>query len=95
MTEIAAIAQAYGYHDVNRQYIDICIGRVKTRRPPGVEPSMMADALAGRNMEVEAIVGNVVRLAQDKKVNVPILRTIYALLQALDNSFTRNRQAVA
>ena len=52
---------------------------------------MMAGALATRNMEVDAVVGNVVKLAQAKNVNVPILRTIYLLVRGLDDSFNRER----
>jgi 2-dehydropantoate 2-reductase len=48
---------------------------------------MMADALAGRNMEVEAIVSNVVRLSREHGVNTPMLRTIYMLATALNNGF--------
>lgn len=87
MLEIASIAQAYGYDSINTELVDLQIGRAAVREPPGVEPSMMADALAGRSMEVEALVGNVVRLAADKKVKVPLLRSVYFLVKALNASF--------
>jgi len=93
MTEIVAVAQACGHNNLTPDSVDNGMERVKNRKPPGVEPSMMADALAGRNMEVDAIVGNVLKLAKEKRVNVPILRTTYALLKALDDSFTRSRQS--
>ena len=70
---------------------DFQLGRAQVRALPGVQPSMMADALAGRNMEIEAIVGNVVRLAKKHNVEVPMLRTVYMLALALDGSFTRAR----
>jgi 2-dehydropantoate 2-reductase len=53
---------------------------------PGVEYSMMADMLAGRPLEVEAIVGNVVRIGREKGVHTPLLRTIYMLARGLDRS---------
>lgn len=93
MLEVAAVAQACGYAHVNADMVDTQIGRAAVRRPPGVQPSMLADALAGKNIEVDAIVGNVVRLAQQKQVAVPMLRTIYLLACGLDSSFTRARSS--
>jgi 2-dehydropantoate 2-reductase len=48
---------------------------------------MMADSLAGRNMEVEAIVGNVIKIARAYDVKTPMLRTIHVLATALNCSF--------
>jgi 2-dehydropantoate 2-reductase len=86
MLEIAAVANACGYPGIDSALVELQLGRAAVRKV-GVEPSMMADALAGRNMEVEAIVGNVVRLAREHGVNTPMLRTIYMLATALNNSF--------
>lgn len=87
MLEICAVAQAYGYSGINKDQVDYQIGRASVRGLPGVQPSMMADALAGRSLEVDAIVGNVVRLAKAKGVGVPLLRTIYLLANGLNRSF--------
>ncbi|KAH8650955.1 2-dehydropantoate 2-reductase [Tricladium varicosporioides] len=87
MLEIAAVANACGYSGIDTALVDFQLARATIREPPGVQPSMMADALAGRNMEVEAIVGNVVRIAQEHGVNTPILRTLYVLATALNSSF--------
>lgn len=87
MVEICAVAQAYGYSGINKDQVDYQIGRASVREFPGVQPSMMADALAGRSLEVDAIVGNVVRLAKAKAVSVPLLRTIYLLANGLNRSF--------
>jgi 2-dehydropantoate 2-reductase len=92
MVEFAAVANACGYTAIDAELIEFQLARATVREPPGVEPSMMADALAGRNMEVEAIVGNVYRLGQEKGVKTPLLRTIYLLAGALNESFTRARQ---
>jgi len=89
MLEIAAVANACGYDGIDTALIDFQLRRATTRELPGVQPSMMADALAGRNMEVEAIVGNVVRLAKEHDVKTPMLQTIYVLATALDSSFGR------
>lgn len=92
MLEIAATAKARGYGGlVNEALVDAQLARATARGLPGIQPSMMADALAGRNMEVEAIVGNTVRLAKEKGVDTPMLRTIYFLAAGLDQSFTLAR----
>jgi len=89
MLEICTAANACGYSDVNAALVDYQLGRAVVRELPGVEPSMLADALAGRNMETEAIVGNVIKLAEEHGVKTPMLRTIYVLATALNSSFGR------
>ncbi|KAK4942278.1 hypothetical protein LTR10_017884 [Elasticomyces elasticus] len=93
MSEIASVAQASGYPEINQAKIDHQISRAKARSLPGVEPSMLADALAGRNMEVDAIVGNTLRIAEEKGVKTPLLTAIYALTKGLDASFDRARES--
>lgn len=88
MLEIAATAQAYGHDNVNEALVDLQLKRATSRQLPGIQPSMMADALSGRNMEVDAIVGNTVRLAREKGVSTPMLQTIYFLVAGLDRSFS-------
>lgn len=89
MLEIATLAGACGYPSVNADTVAYQIGRAKARSLPGIEPSMLADAKGRRRMEVDAIVGNAVRIAEDKGVPVPLLRATYALVKALDESFKR------
>jgi len=89
MLEIAAVANACGYHGIDTALVDHQLERAAVRELPGVQPSMLADALAGRRMEVEAIVGNVLKVAKVHNVRTPMLRTIYVLAAALDKSFTR------
>lgn len=91
MLEIAATAQACGYEGINEALVDLQLQRATSRELPGIQPSMMADALAGRNMEVEAIIGNTVRLAREKGVSTPMLQTIYFLAAGLDKSFSLAR----
>jgi 2-dehydropantoate 2-reductase len=87
MLEIAAVANACGYLGIDTALVDYQFGRAAVRELPGVEPSMMADSLAGRNMEVEAIVGNVIKIARAHDVKTPMLRTIHVLATALNCSF--------
>lgn len=50
---------------------------------PAYHNSMALDFLNGRSMEIEPILGNVVRIAERHRVPVPRLATMYALLQLL------------
>ncbi|KAI1757434.1 2-dehydropantoate 2-reductase [Xylaria castorea] len=91
MLEIASIAQACGYDDVDEKVIDFQLGRATARDPPGIQPSMLADALDMKTIEVDAIIGNAVRIAKERKVPIPMLRTIYLLAQGLSASFSLAR----
>jgi len=87
MLEIAAVANACGYAGIDTSMINFQLGRATSRPLPGVQPSMMADALSGKKMEVEAIVGNVIKVAKEYGVKTPMLRMIYVLASALNNGF--------
>ena len=47
--------------------------------------SMLADRLAGRQTEIETIVGEVIRLAKQNGHAVPVLSTLYHLVKSLDS----------
>ncbi|KAI0480114.1 2-dehydropantoate 2-reductase [Xylariaceae sp. FL0804] len=87
MREIAAVAQAYGYASIDEELVQFQLGRATARGVHGVQPSMQADALAGRGLEADAIVGNAVRLARARGVETPMLRTLYLLSGGLSASF--------
>lgn len=91
MSEIVAVANACGCTAVTEEIARLQLNRSTSREWPGVQPSMLADALEGRNMEVEAIVGNVLRLAREHGIKTPLIRTIYMLAVGLDTSFTKSR----
>ncbi|KAI9069939.1 6-phosphogluconate dehydrogenase C-terminal domain-like protein [Trametes sanguinea] len=55
-------------------------------------PSMLVDARAGRPMEVEHVVGEVVRMGRRAGVGVPRMETLYALLLVMQNQFLRKQQ---
>lgn len=61
-----------------------------TARMEPYRTSMLMDYLAGRPMEVEAILGNAVRLADRLGVDVPLLAAWYGLLTLID---AQNRRA--
>jgi 2-dehydropantoate 2-reductase len=92
MREIVAIANACGYMEINEKEAARQLSRAKARIPnKGIEPSMLADIWMGRPMEVEAIVGNTMRLGKQKGVPCPALTMIYCLVKALDESNARKR----
>ena len=87
MQEIASVAVSAGYGDVVTQaVVDAQLARTLSRPYPGVQPSMMSDALEGRPMEVHAVVGEIVKVAVEKGIRIPRLATLYVLLIGLDNT---------
>jgi 2-dehydropantoate 2-reductase len=85
MREVVSVAAASGYgNHISEGAIKMQLARSKARKWPGVEPSMMADMLSGKPMEIEGIVGEVVEIAKNKGVSVPRLETLYLLLRGYD-----------
>ncbi|KAK3723262.1 hypothetical protein LTR37_001985 [Vermiconidia calcicola] len=84
MLEIIELARAVGIADVTeevaRKKLSIATKRAETGT--GREPSVLQDIRQGRTFEVEAIVGNAVRMGRQYSVAMPRLETIYALLKA-------------
>ncbi|KAJ4319756.1 hypothetical protein N0V94_003723 [Neodidymelliopsis sp. IMI 364377] len=85
MLEIRDIAAAYGY-DITPEKVAFELGRSKARIPikAGIEPSMLQDVQSGRRTEVEAIVGNLVRMGKTKGVKCDRLELLYVLAKTLD-----------
>ncbi len=77
MAEVTAVAAAHGY-PLPDDIIDRNIA--STRKMPGYRNSMALDYLAGRPMEIEAILGNVVAIAGRLSIPVPRLETIRVAL---------------
>ncbi|KAI0458366.1 2-dehydropantoate 2-reductase [Xylaria acuta] len=88
MLEIAGVAQACGYKDIDEKLIDFQLGRAISRGLPGIQPSMLADALDMKSIEVESLIGNAVRIARAKEIPVPMLQTIYLLARGLNSGFS-------
>ena len=84
MREVIALAAAVGVEgvteDVAREKLGIARRRAETGT--GREMSMLQDVRLGRSFEVEAIVGNAVRMGREKGVEMVRLETVYALLKA-------------
>jgi 2-dehydropantoate 2-reductase len=78
IAEFSAIAAAAG-HPLAADTAEKLIAG--TLRMPNYVSSMGQDQLAGRPMETEALLGNVVRIAARLSVPAPRLETLYALLK--------------
>ncbi|RMZ69603.1 2-dehydropantoate 2-reductase [Pyrenophora seminiperda CCB06] len=85
MLEIRDVAAAYG-HEFTHDEVVMQLGRAQARIPKdaGIEPSMMQDVQQGRRIEVEAIVGNPMRMGKKKGVKCVRLEMLYVLAKALD-----------
>ena len=62
---------------------------VDPARTKGERPSMLQDVLAGRPMEVEALLGQLLVFARAKQVPTPALDVVLVLLRGLDQSLRR------
>ena len=81
MKEVCAVAKSRGIHlpdDIIQKNLEY------TREFPAYKTSMLLDFESKRPLEVEAIVGKVVRIAREENVAVPRLESVYALLSAVD-----------
>lgn len=81
MEEVCAVAAAAG-HPMHPKLIDQLIAG--TRALPPYHTSMALDYQYGRPMEIEAILGNTVRVARRHGVDTPILETLYALTRMIE-----------
>ncbi len=77
MVEVCAVAVATG-HPLDLEVIDRNINDTIAMKP--YRTSMLLDSEAGRPMEIEAIVGNVVRIAEGYGIDTPRINCLYSLL---------------
>jgi 2-dehydropantoate 2-reductase len=90
MSEVAAVARAHGYEWIDEKEVTRQLNRNKARiGTKGVQPSMLIDVKLSRPMEVEAILGNTVRIGQKKGVSVIRLETLYVLAKARSDAISR------
>ncbi|MBA1148326.1 2-dehydropantoate 2-reductase [Ectothiorhodospiraceae bacterium WFHF3C12] len=80
MNEIIAVAAADG-HEFPAEMVQTSLEQ--TRKMPAYRNSMALDYLHGRPLELEAMLGNVIRLARRLNVDVPHLETVYTLARML------------
>jgi 2-dehydropantoate 2-reductase len=85
MEEVCHLAKAAG-HELPPTVIEKNLTDTLTMKP--YKTSMLLDYEARRPMEVEAILGNAVRVAHREGIAVPHLESLYALLQLVDRKST-------
>ncbi|HEY4366503.1 MAG TPA: 2-dehydropantoate 2-reductase [Steroidobacteraceae bacterium] len=83
MLEVCAIAAADGY-PLHPNLVEEMIAA--TRAMPAYKTSMAQDYENGRPLEIEAIVGNAVRIGRRLNVAMPALESIYALARMVQGA---------
>ena len=86
MEEVRAIAASEG-HILDESVVDQNINDTVKMEP--YKTSMLLDYEAKRPMEVEAILGNAIRIARKNGVFACHMQTLYALLKSVDNKNRR------
>ncbi len=86
MRETLRVAQAEGARLLEK---DVAEALAQARDWDEVTTSMHQDLEAGRPLELEALVGDVVRLAERHQIAAPTLKTLYAILQVWQHRLSR------
>jgi 2-dehydropantoate 2-reductase len=81
MSEVVDVARAQG---INLQRSDIDEHVAWTERASGMRTSTMVDRERGRTMEADALIGVIVRKADEAGVSTPASAVLYALMKAID-----------
>lgn len=87
--EILGIAAAEGHEGLDLTAFQEQFGMSrdpKKLKPTGKEPSMLVDLRSGRQMEVEPILGNALRISRKAGLLTPRLELLYVLLTGLNRS---------
>ncbi len=94
MMEIVSLAQKIGIPNVDEKVAEqkLAIAARRAETGQGRELSMLQDIRQGRLFEVEAIVGNTVRLGHQWGVKMPLLEAIYALTKARFDAMKREQE---
>lgn len=78
MLEVQLLAKADGY-EISDDFIEDTIDATAARKNPALT-SMLLDFKAGRKMELEAILGNALKFAAEKNVDLPLMQDHYRSL---------------
>jgi 2-dehydropantoate 2-reductase len=85
MEENIAVAKACGI-EMPEKFVDDAM-KMADGYASWARPSMAVDLIAGHRLELDAMIGTIVRLGQEKGVKTPINSTIYrALLPYLNGA---------
>ncbi|KAJ4489959.1 ketopantoate reductase PanE/ApbA-domain-containing protein [Lentinula aciculospora] len=98
LVEMVSLARALGFPDTDDGFpsslVDETIANQRRMHEDPQNshvPSMLLDARNGQLIEVEAIVGSVVRIAHERGVSVTRIETLYALLLVIQNQAVRRK----
>ena len=95
MRQVSQIAAAEGYKHITEDLIQESMKHNRLRKViGGKDPSMLMDVKAGRPIEVEAILGNTVRIAQKHGLDVPYVDMLYGLATGLNFSLVKDERWV-
>lgn len=83
MREIEIIARSQGV-DLDKDIVDQQLKLVDSLAP-GATTSMQRDVSSGHRSEFEELVGKVIRMADQAKIQVPTYRFLYAALKPIEN----------
>lgn len=91
MKEVGQVATAEGYPNViTDEVIEKDLERPRARlNVGGKEPSMLTDVRFNRPIEVEAIIGNTLRLGEKHGLDTPYLELLYTLATARSFELSR------
>ncbi|KAL1870313.1 hypothetical protein Plec18167_007447 [Paecilomyces lecythidis] len=94
MMEVIALADKVGIPGVTVEVAESKFSIAKRRAKDGTgrEMSMLQDIRQGRPFEVEAIIGNAVRLGRRHGMKMPRLETFYALLKGRYDAQVKERR---
>ncbi|KAF8651174.1 hypothetical protein AX16_004829 [Volvariella volvacea WC 439] len=98
LLELIEVGRALGFPDAEgglpSAFVDTLMDNVKglhIRADSVHVPSMLLDVRKGQPIEVEPILGEVVRMARARNVSIPRVETLYALLLVVQNQILRQR----
>ena len=91
MKEVGRVATAEGYPDViTDEAIENDLERPRARLTVGgKEPSMLTDVRFNRPIEVEAILGNTLRLGEKHGLETPYLELLYTIATGRNYELSR------
>lgn len=90
LRQVSIIALAEGYQNLDEELIQASMAWHRSKKQTaGKEPSMLVDANNGRPIEVEAILGNTVRIARRHGIHASYLELLYTLAKALNFSISK------
>ncbi|MGO9061409.1 MAG: ketopantoate reductase family protein [Candidatus Binataceae bacterium] len=84
MEEVCAVAATEGVQITGQRIAQVLAHSDKNLRP--LKTSTQQDRERGKQLEVEALIGVVVRIARRDGIKVPVSETIYALMRLADRS---------